>query len=202
MRASEAFDARDAELTIGYQNELLMRNKAGQLAFGLFRAVKRSQRAKAYRGSLRRSSYGAKDDALKYIDYLLQRCARELHVEWGWQRDNKAVNYEHVLYVDLPGCGQASFHCSERHSQKPYNGKWDESSKSTASVLMYCENSMHAETQRPLTGEDIMFFGKYTGAELRTIEDGYCSYLREWRLISQWSCLHDFLGINTGVPSA
>lgn len=137
----EAFNASDQEKTTVFQDELMCRGRTeGQLAFGLFRAQKRSSRAKEYRRrSHKQNSYAGKAEALKYVDAVLSSWGDELDVNWGWRVDPRQAFHKHVLYVDFGSGYQCSFHSEVRYSEREFDGKWDSSSSSTRTVLEYCD---------------------------------------------------------------
>lgn len=105
--------------------ELEAMGPAGVIAMNLFRACKCSERAKTYRrGSYRGNAYDRKDWSLGLLAEALEKHAGSLNIIWGWGFDPRAVNFEHVLYVDLP-TGQVSFHCAYRKSGPDYASPWD-----------------------------------------------------------------------------
>jgi hypothetical protein len=102
----------------------------GVVAMNLFRTCKASARAKVYRGGQRgRGSY--RSMAYEKKDWSIAELARamvqnpDVIESWGWGFDHKSVGYEHVLYVDVPGCGQVSFHTATRRDGFDYAGEWD-----------------------------------------------------------------------------
>jgi hypothetical protein len=99
---------------------------AGVVAVNLLRASKNSERAKQYKsGRSVRAAYGSKDWALGELLGALNGHGADLGFVWGWGRDEKAVNFEDVLYIDIPGVGQVSHHLSYRGSGPDYPGQWD-----------------------------------------------------------------------------
>lgn len=97
----------------------------GPVAVKLLQACKASERAKLYRtGWMRRAAYDKKDWA---ISELCRALVAEPDVvpSWGWGFDPKAIGFEHILYVDVPGAGQVSFHTSYRKDGLDYAGAWD-----------------------------------------------------------------------------
>lgn len=105
---------------------LKAKGPAGVVAVNLLRASKNSERAKQYKsGRSVRAAYGSKDWALGELLGALSGHGEALGFVWGWGRDEKAVNFEDVLYIDIPGCGQVSHHLSYRGSGPDYPGEWD-----------------------------------------------------------------------------
>lgn len=185
MSAKEAFACRDASQTIEFQNELLRRGASGQLAYGLFRAQKRSSRAKDYRHRLKQQSYAAKEQAMVYTDRVLTDYSRFLGVHWGWQRDEKQAFHDWVLYVQLSH-GQCSFHADRRMSDREFKGEWDQSKTSEQVVTDYCKFVMTLSPMRGLFPSDAMPFGKHSGESIRSLEDRYIAYMLDWDGIQQW----------------
>jgi hypothetical protein len=118
----------------------------GRIAAALFRAQKASARAKKYRGSPKRRTYGK-----SYRDYAYERKGQQLKVladllndgagdiSFGWGRDENMPMIPWVLYLDLPE-GQVSFHSVSRFAGPSYQGKWDGSSLSESRVIAFCDN--------------------------------------------------------------
>ncbi|MHB8272027.1 hypothetical protein [Bradyrhizobium sp.] len=97
----------------------------GSIAVKLLQACKASERAKLYRGSrYRHAAYDKKDWALAELCRTLLS-EHGIIPSWGWGFDPKAIGFEHVLYVDIPGAGQISFHTSYRRDGHDYAGAWD-----------------------------------------------------------------------------
>ena len=141
ITASAVYHGSDGELTKHYYAKLTALGPIGIVAVNLFRAQKCSTRAKAYRGRRYKDdaharkawSIGELVDAL--IDY-----GQELGLmSWGWKLDPAEEFASWVLYVDLPGVGQVSFHCTERLSGPDYQGKWDGRHASESRILEYCK---------------------------------------------------------------
>lgn len=64
-------------------------------------------------------------------------------ITWGWKQDPNVL-FDHgpawVLYCDLPGIGQVSFHSPDRCGCGPdYRGEWDGQHKSQERVLVFCD---------------------------------------------------------------
>jgi len=137
--ALEVFTQNDGDVTKAYYAELAKLGPAGELAVALFRAQKRSSRAKEYRrGKWRRAAYDVKNWSLGEVDRLLTAHAAELGIAWGWKFDPDTPGFEWVLYVDLP-TGQCSFHSSNRLSNKDYSGEWDRRHHSAERIIRFCD---------------------------------------------------------------
>lgn len=135
----------DGDATRALYAALLGRPPRGEIAMNLFRATKRSERAKGYRrGRHARAAYGVKDYSIGELCRALAAGAAPLGIAWGWGRDEKAVNFEDVLYVDVPGAGQVSFHCRGRKAGPDYTGQWD-GAKGTAAdrVVRWAHAVLH-----------------------------------------------------------
>lgn len=97
----------------------------GKVALNLFRACKCSERAKGYRRSSHRgAAYDRKNWSMGLLCEILTAEASGLGIKWGWGVDLKAVNFENVLYVEIP-TGQVSFHCGVRGEGPDYGSPWD-----------------------------------------------------------------------------
>lgn len=192
VSAQEAFDSRDSAVTLRYQNDLILRGKAGQLAFGLFRAQKRSTRAKTYRRGLRRNAYEGKHEALKYVDSVLTRNP-DLVSGWGWRIDRNQQYHNQVLYVDLIGIGQCSFHDEIAASSQKYAGEWDQSKPSLDSILAYCDFVMATVESKPLDESDFMPFGKYVGLQFWDLDSKYVKSLAGLDVMDYWPSLRPII---------
>lgn len=118
----------DGEVTKNFYQKLNGLGAAGQIATALFRAQKRSSRAKDYRrGKFRRAAYDVKSWSMSEACRLLNMHAFPMNIKWGWKEDPAVIFGERaswVLYVDLPS-GQVSFHNPERGPGPDYRGEWD-----------------------------------------------------------------------------
>lgn len=124
------YDGSDGEATRALYLRLIDRGQAGDIAINLLRACKASERAKKYRGgngrgSYRGQAYAKKDWALGELCRALVIHADDLGIVWGWGRDEKAIGFEDVLYVEVLGSGQVSFHTSYRKDGPDYARPWD-----------------------------------------------------------------------------
>ena len=88
-------------------------------------------KAKKYFGEYRDKYYV---DKMQYIILLISECKQRQDVVYGYQ-DNEASFPSHIMYFDLPGCEQISFHCSLpkelRQGIPHYDGVWDRKENST-----------------------------------------------------------------------
>lgn len=97
----------------------------GPVAVKLLQACKASDRAKLYRKSrYRHAAYDKKDWAMSELCRALV-AEPDVVPSWGWGFDPNAIGFEHILYVDVPGAGQVSFHTSYRKDGPDYAGAWD-----------------------------------------------------------------------------
>lgn len=195
MDAKQAFDQRDAKKTIAFQDHLLSHGRSGQVAFGLFRASKRSNRAKDYRRSLRSSAYEAKNNALEFLDAALGKWGEQLGITSGWNMDPGQPVYKCVFYVDIPGIGQASFHSMTTQSDRVYRGDWSGKRNSHEIIQRYCQSILdQPELKRPATGDDLCPFGKHGGKELDSLDTGYLQWLAQWEGIKEWENIGAWIG--------
>lgn len=95
----------------------------GVVALNLFRACKASERAKNYRRGFSRMAYDRKAWSMANLCKALDETS--LSIAWGWGYDAKAINFEHVLYVEVPAAGQVSFHTDHRGRGPDYGREWD-----------------------------------------------------------------------------
>lgn len=124
---NSVFLGRDGDATRALYQELLKLGISGEIAVNLLRIAKNSRGGKnrKYRGHGRRAAYETKDWAIGELCRALVIGADDLGINWGWGFDKKAIGYEHVLYVELPGQGQVSFHTHSRRDGPDYAGTWD-----------------------------------------------------------------------------
>lgn len=128
-KAHFVFHQQDGDVTKAYYESLAKRGPVGQIAVALFRAQKRSSRAKDYRrGKFRAAAYDVKSWSMSEVCRLLAAHGDSLGFTWGWQQDKNVVfdgGASWVLYVDIPIIGQVSFHSPDRMAGPDYPGKWD-----------------------------------------------------------------------------
>jgi hypothetical protein len=116
----------DGDRTAALYARLKAVGPQGVVAVNLLRACKNSERAKGYKSRRStRAAYSTKDWSIgQLVDSLIEHGAA-LKIEWGWGYDAKAVNFEHVLYVEVPDCGQISFHIGWRRGGADHAKPWD-----------------------------------------------------------------------------
>lgn len=199
MKAQEVFDQSDAAVTTKYYCELMKRGLMGQVAFGLFRAIKRSSRAKGYRRRRHtQNAYDAKSEALEYLD---RACDSWVPGDkWGWKRDNATPGFSWVLYVDLAG-GQVSFHARNPASGHRYHGEWDQKRESQPRIMAFCDYVMTF----PVAGifsSSLMPFGKHVGRKFKDVPENYWSWIAEKGILENWPALKEWIGGNQGACSS
>ncbi len=121
----KVYEGSSGDATRAMYASLMTFAPRGPIAVKLLQACKASERAKLYRkGRFRHAAYDKKDWA---ISELCRALVAEPDVvpSWGWGFDAKAIGFENVLYVDVPGAGQVSFHTSYRKDGHDYVGTWD-----------------------------------------------------------------------------
>lgn len=145
MRAREVFEGSDAALTRTYNTDLRRAGETGRLAVALLKAQKASNRAKKYRGgpasggSYSALAYQRKNDALAELcELLMARTERT----WGWKIDPRESHARWVLYVELPGHGQVSFHNIKRLQGPDYPREWDGERRSVERICSFCDTVM------------------------------------------------------------
>lgn len=128
----KVYEGSDGDATRALFERLTRFAPRGPIAVHLMRLSKASGRAKAYRGrsgngqSWRAMAYQKKDWAIGELCSLLRDTGEAAGItSWGWARDEKAVGFENVIYVDIPGGGQVSFHTHYRRDGPDYAGAWD-----------------------------------------------------------------------------
>jgi hypothetical protein len=90
------------------------------------RCEKNSIRAKVYRGRGNVSAaYDTKNWAMGELCRVLVNHSDRLGIMWGWQTDPEQEYHSMVLYVELPGYGQASFHSKDRYEGPDFPKEWD-----------------------------------------------------------------------------
>ena len=151
MKAIEVFNQHNGDVTKAYYTELEALGPVGHIAVCLFRAQKRSSRAKDYtRGKYRRAAYDVKAWSMSELCAALSNPGLPI-TSWGWKQDATVVFGEEpswVLYVDLP-TGQCSFHSPTRMADPDYPGEWDGTGKSAERIIAFCDQVQSAAT--PLT---------------------------------------------------
>jgi hypothetical protein len=121
----DVYKARDAGRTRDLYARLAAHPPRGIIGVNVLRAARNSEMAKSYRkGSATAAAYATKDWAIGELCSALIANPGVI-AAWGWGRDPKAVGFEDVFYLDLPGAGQISFHNSHRREGPTYLGTWD-----------------------------------------------------------------------------
>lgn len=119
------YQGRDAERTRALYALLVTKPPRGLVGVNVLRAARTSEMAKGYKsGKSARKAYDTKDWAIGELCAALTANPGVIP-SWGWGRDPKAVGFEDVFYLDLPGAGQISFHNSHRRVGPDYPGSWD-----------------------------------------------------------------------------
>lgn len=134
----------------------------GPIAVKLLQACKASERAKKYTRRFAAAAYDKKDWA---ISELCRALVAEPDVvpSWGWGFDAKAIGFEHVLYIDVPGAGQVSFHTSYRKDGPDYAGGWD-------GIKAVAARRICRWTEAVLNGREVLTSegGEHDGVSTRT----------------------------------
>lgn len=193
ISAQEAFDSRKPEDTLGMYDALIRRGPVGQVAFGLFRAQKRSSLAKGYRrGRWRNDAYDGKGEALKYLNAAL---CQHGAFRWGWAMDPVAVFHNRVLYVETPH-GQVSFHSASDYRGPVYEGAWDGARDvAVQRVVAFCDDvvSLPQDESREWL---LVPFGKHVGRLATDLEAEYLEWLAAWSGLNSWPTLRAFVHTN------
>jgi hypothetical protein len=146
IKALEVFRQNNGEITKAYYQQLDSIGPLGRIATALFRAQKRSSRAKDYRpGRYRRAAYDVKEWSLKQLCAMLAEFGADLGFLWGWKEDPGVLfgsEPSWVLYVDIPGHGQCSFHSPIRSDGPAYMGDWDNCKLSADRIIQFCDAIM------------------------------------------------------------
>ena len=142
LPAFTIFEGRDADQTRHFYSQLEAAGTMGAIALNVFRAAKKSNLAKVYKGgnrhgSFKGQSYDQKQWALDQLSKTLMVHGNAKKVIWGWKEDRAVLSGEAsswVLYVDLPFgrdaahqivYRQVSYHCPKRGVGPDYAGEWD-----------------------------------------------------------------------------
>ena len=116
----------DGNATTALYKTLHEHGAAGWIAVNLFRALKCSERAKSYRGhGYRSAAYDRKQWSINNLAVCLLHHAKELGIVWGWKIDPEQRKHDQVIYIELPGIGQVSFHTELRGQGPDFEGEWD-----------------------------------------------------------------------------
>jgi hypothetical protein len=145
LEAFYVWNASDGELTREMYRCLEACGAVGKLAVALFRANKCSARAKVYRGGIRGQgsyksmAYQRKEWSMGEVCKVLLGTS-ELGLTWGWKKDPAEGFHSWVLYVDLPGAGQVSFHARTRGQGPDYPHEWDGKRASSERICQFCND--------------------------------------------------------------
>lgn len=148
-RARRVFDGSDGAVTRALYSDLEAAGPAGVVAMNLFRAQKCSARAKVYRGGIRGQgsyksmAYDRKNWSMDNLCKVLGVHAAALGIGWGWKLDPAQAYHSWVMYVDLPGFGQVSFHSAGRGAGPDYAGEWDRKHESESRIIAYCDQVLN-----------------------------------------------------------
>jgi hypothetical protein len=129
-RVVRCYNGSDADATRALYADLERHGHLGRIAVCLARAMKTSARAKLYRGGNDKGRYSAqayetKNWSMEQLCKVLVTHGTELGIVWGWQADPEQEYHSMVLYVEMPGFGQASFHTKDRGEGPDYPNRWD-----------------------------------------------------------------------------
>src|SRR5205085_3292511 len=91
-----------------------------------------------YSPKYKRLAYERKDWSLGLLVDALTQHAVELGIRWGWGHDPSTPGFEWVLYIDLPNCGQVSYHARGRKGGPDYGGEWDGQHLSAERIIQFC----------------------------------------------------------------
>jgi hypothetical protein len=144
-RALSVFIQNDGAVTKAYYADLSALGPIGLIAMNLFRAQKRSSRAKEYRrGKYRALAYDVKQYSISELCKALTLHGSALGFKWGWKQDANVVfggDPSFVLYCELPdNRGQVSFHSPARDMGPDYAGSWDGLHLSQARIIQFCDS--------------------------------------------------------------
>lgn len=131
LEIATVYSASDGEATRRLYARLEQLGPKGAIAVNLFRACKCSERAKLYRKGPghKTAAYERKDWSIKNLAGILEAHGANLGIAFGWGVDEamkiSGDPHHHVIYVEIPGHGQVSFHNGMRYGGPDYAGKWD-----------------------------------------------------------------------------
>lgn len=159
MNAIEVYRGSDGDATKRMYSLLERQGPVGIVAMNLFRAQKCSERAKVYRGgipgrgSYKAMAYERKNWAIANLCSILLLHADRLGIIWGWKIDPDQVVHSWVLYVEIPGEGQVSFHSANRMDGPDYPGEFDGQHASAGRIIAFCQAIIE-------NGEEVSCLGK------------------------------------------
>jgi hypothetical protein len=183
----EVYNGSDGAATTALYEQLRARGPIGHVAECIFRAQKKSSRAKVYSRRYRSMSYEDKTSSMSQLVKMLDKHGADLGFRYGWKPDPAVVfgdRASFVLYVDIPaafGPGivrQVSFHAPERGEGPEYPGEWDgirgASEQRVIDLAAYVLTLPEVETLSP-----VMPFGKWRGSQLQDVPETYLAWIEE-----------------------
>jgi hypothetical protein len=167
------YDGNNGDATRELYRKLGLLGPIGVIALNLFRAHKTSAAAKRYRGrQYKGAAYDRKDWSIGNLAEELERLAAKAGLRWGWGYDPRAVNFEHVVYVDLP-TGQVSFHTSSRRPGPDYPGAWDgEVLIGDKRIVQWCADLLDGRASTPITNKPASAPAQEQPASLPSEQEG------------------------------
>jgi hypothetical protein len=141
----QVYCGSDGAATRKLYKELESCGAIGIIAMNLFRAQKCSTRAKAYRGgisglgSYRDLAYERKQYSMDQLCDALMENAEKLGIKWGWKIDPAQEYHKWVLYCELPGQGQVSFHTDRKGKGPDFDGDWDRVHASEIRIIRFAD---------------------------------------------------------------
>ena len=143
-------DKRETMCGIGTRKLKLFLNKKikeGDTLAELYRTALEAEdaniNAKKYFGDYSKHYYAVKEDM---IWQLICICRAYGITSYGYH-NNDSPFPKHIIYFDLPGCEQISFHCTVKGdwAVPEYNGKWDGRTVSTLPKIEKAINLKYGE---------------------------------------------------------
>ncbi len=142
MKALEVFTQQNGEVTKAYYAEMQKLGELGEIAVCLFRAQKRSSRAKDYRrGKFRRLAYDAENvefaGALQGAEAALRKARHWVGMEGRSERTFRRTRF--VDSVRGPSDGPVQFPQSIRFDGPDYSGEWSGLPNSADVIIRFCD---------------------------------------------------------------
>lgn len=138
--------------------------KAGDNKAKLFRTALELQdaniTAKIYFGEWREHYYQRKEEL---IQELVDICKTIPEVKYGYKNEVGPCTKQ-IIYFDLPGCGQLSYHCnltiSQREDIPQYTGIWDGEEdtamlKLQEAIMLHYGKDIEKKKKTPKTAEQV-----------------------------------------------
>jgi len=141
-------DKRETMCGIGTRKLKLFLNKKireGDILAGIFRTALEAEdaniNAKKYFGDYSERYYAVKENMIGQLIGLCRACGI---TSYGYQ-NNDSPFPKHIMYFDLPGCEQISFHCTVKSewAVPKYSGSWDGQTVSTLPKLERAINNRY-----------------------------------------------------------